>query len=242
MDKELDKIKKLLNLAKKNTSASEMLAALDKARKLAFKIGVDIKDIKANENVKKEVRKQRFRIKNKLTKKIAPYVIEQILQNFPIDYYYCGIYATEVDLMIYNDSHIDSEDIIFILQTIINYIGHQKNKQIYLYKKKGLSTKNVYNSYCTGFADAVDINFSQQTEEWGLIVCPSDEVVEECEKATEDMSSVSSSITLELPEQAYRNGERDGESYGRGVYNTGIEEKENNENIWKSGARERRIK
>jgi hypothetical protein len=213
------KIANLIDLANSTTSEAEMLASLKLARKLAFKLGIDINDVKSKE-VEEEVINTFHYFEHDIPRSVEIYVFDSVISNFPIEYIsffsHSDTKYKRTRIAFYYDKQVSINDVISIIDVVLKFLKFQKNKLLYKYRKQGKSTKDVYQSYCLGFSKTLDLIFKKQNEEYGLIVQTSSNVVAERNQLLESCTDINTR-SVKVNFEAYKEGLNDGKNFGRGL-------------------------
>lgn len=203
MEKILNKIKNLLDLANNNPNENEAMAAALKAQELMAKYNVELDqldDKPETHEITEEIYRQSG--KHEMKKwKIGLSVI--VAENFR-----CRTYT------------IDKKDVVFygykedakIALQVFTYLYEVGNKLAVRYynkcKKEGKETRGVMNTYLIGFRDGVREVLGKQCT--ALMIVTPKEVNESFDEMTKEWRSVKTTLRMSGDHDAYSNGKSDG--------------------------------
>lgn len=203
MEKILNKIKNLLDLANNNPNENEAMAAALKAQELMAKYNVELDqldDKPETHEITEEIYRQSG--KHEMKKwKIGLSVI--VAENFR-----CRTYT------------IDKKDVVFygykedakIALQVFTYLYEVGNKLAVRYynkcKKEGKETRGVMNTYLIGFRDGVREVLGKQCT--ALMIVTPKEVNESFDEMTKEWRSVKTTLRMSGDTSAYSSGKSDG--------------------------------
>lgn len=203
MEKILNKIKNLLDLANNNPNENEAMAAALKAQELMAKYNVELDqldDKPETHEITEEIYRQSG--KHEMKKwKIGLSVI--VAENFR-----CRTYT------------IDKKDVVFygykedakIALQVFTYLYEVGNKLAVRYynkcKKEGKETRGVMNTYLIGFRDGVREVLGKQCT--ALMIVTPKEVNESFDEMTKEWRSVKTTLRMSEDTSAYSSGKSDG--------------------------------
>lgn len=205
MEKVLNKIKNLLDLASNNPNENEAMAAALKAQELMAKYDIDSSAVNSD-NSENELYKARYTNSSKHEMKKWKEVLASIIaKNFCCKVYF--ITGDGKDVVFYGykkDAKIAVEVFKFLYETGNKLAVKYYNKC----KKEGKQTKGIMNTYLIGFCDGIKEVLDKQCTAL-MIVVP-----KEVEESFEEMSSGWKSSTTRLKvtnnTEAYKDGKTDG--------------------------------
>lgn len=204
MEKILNKIKNLLDLANNNPNENEAIAAALKAQELMAKYNIELDqldDKKETREIVEEIYHQSG--KHEMRKwKIGLAAI--IAQNFRCKTYFMG---GSNDVVFYGYK----EDAKIALQ-VFTYLYELGNKFAVRYynkcKKEGRETRGVMNTYLVGFRDgAAEVLGKQCT---ALMIVTPKEVTKSFEEMTKNWKTAKTRLNMSGDQAAYSNGKKDG--------------------------------
>lgn len=203
MEKILNKIKNLLDLANNNPNENEAIAAALKAQELMAKYNVELDqldDKKETREIVKEVYHQSDRHEMKKWKLGLAAIIAQ---NFRCKVYLLG--GKDVVFYGYKEDAKIALDVFTYLYEIGNKFAVRYYNKC---KKEGKETRGVMNTYLVGFRDGVAEVLEKQCT--ALMIVTPKEVTESYEEMTKGWKSVKSTLRLSGDTSAYSNGKSDG--------------------------------
>lgn len=204
MEKILNKIKNLLDLANNNSNENEALAAALKAQELMAKYNVELDQLdekKETREIVTEIYRQSG--KHEMRKwKIG--LASIIANNFRCKTFFIG---RRNDVAFYGfkeDAKIALQVFTFLYETGNKLAVRYYNKC----KKEGSSTQGVMNTYLVGFRDGVAEVLGKQCT--ALMIVTPKEVVESYEEMSKSFSSMTTHMTMSGDQNAYSDGKTDG--------------------------------
>ena len=203
MEKILNKIKNLLDLANNNPNENEAMAAALKAQELMAKYNIELDqldDKKETREIVEEIYRQSG--KHKMKKwKIG--LASIIAKNFRCKVYFLG----SKDVVFYGYK----EDAKIALQ-VFTYLYEIGNKFAVRYynkcKKEGRDTQGVMNTYLIGFREGVAEVLAKQCT--ALMIVTPKEVTESLDEMTKGWKSARTTLRHSGDAAAYMNGKSDG--------------------------------
>lgn len=203
MEKILNKIKNLLDLANNNPNENEALAAALKAQELMAKYNIELDQLDHKEETR-EIVKAVYRQSGKHEMKKWKIGLATIIaENFR-----CKVYF------------INKQDVVFcgykedakIALQVFTYLYEAGNKFAVRYynkcKKEGRETRGVMNTYLAGFRDGVKDVLGKQCT--ALMIVTPKEVTESFDEMTKNWKSSTTALRLSGDVAAYSNGKSDG--------------------------------
>ena len=204
MEKILNKIKNLLDLANNNPNENEALAAALKAQELMAKYNVELDQLdekKETREIVTEIYRQSG--KHEMRKwKIG--LASIIANNFRCKTFFLG---RQNDVAFYGfkeDAKIALQVFTFLYETGNKLAVRYYNKC----KKEGSSTQGVMNTYLVGFRDGVAEVLGKQCT--ALMIVTPKEVVESYEEMSKDFRSMTTRMNISGDQNAYSDGKTDG--------------------------------
>lgn len=203
MEKILNKIKNLLDLANNNPNENEAIAAALKAQELMAKYNIELDqldDKKETREIVKEIYHQSD--KHEMRKwKIS--LADIIAQNFK-----CKVYFMNKKDVVFYGYKEDAK----IALNVFTYLYEIGNKFAVRYynkcKKEGKETRGVMNAYLVGFNDGIAEVLEKQCT--ALMIVTPKEVTESFEEMTNGWKTIKSTLRLSGDTSAYSNGKSDG--------------------------------
>lgn len=203
MEKILNKIKNLLDLANNNPNENEAIAAALKAQELMAKYNIELDQL----NDKKETRE--------IVKEIYHQSDKHEMRKWKIGL--AGIIAQNFRCKVY---FMNKKDVVFygykedakIALNVFTYLYEIGNKFAVRYynkcKKEGKETRGVMNTYLVGFKDGVAEVLEKQCT--ALMIVTPKEVTESFDEMTNGWKTIKSTLRLSGDTSAYSNGKSDG--------------------------------
>lgn len=203
MEKILNKIKNLLDLANNNPNENEALAAALKAQELMAKYNIELDQLDHKEETR-EIVKAVYRQSGKHEMKKWKIGLATIIaENFRCKVYFIN----KQDVVFYGYK----EDAKIALQ-VFTYLYEAGNKFAVRYynkcKKEGRETRGVMNTYLAGFRDGVKDVLGKQCT--ALMIVTPKEVTESFDEMTKNWKSSTTTLRLSGDVAAYSNGKSDG--------------------------------
>lgn len=213
-EKIIERVKKLLSLANSN-NVNESESAMLKAQELMAKYKLSIKDIdvkEKNNEVVDIISDFEYTIRSQWKGTVALVIGE----NFG-----CHVYAN----VVYKNGRknrlkvcfIGEEENVEIVKIVYEYALKVCDERISKiqkdYKKKGLSTTGIPQSYGIGFATGLKAKYSEQlkaNQDWGLVVVKSKDVIEYTKNKK---LSKSNARTRYRENEHYSSGYTDGKNF-----------------------------
>lgn len=203
MEKILNKIKNLLDLANNNPNENEAIAAALKAQELMAKYNIELDQLDDKKETREIVKEVYHQSDKHEMKKWKIGLAGIIAQNFRCEVYLLGVKG----VVFYGYK----EDAKIALQ-VFSYLYEIGNKFAVRYynkcKKEGKETRGVMNTYLVGFRDGVAEVLEKQCI--ALMIVTPKEVTESYEEMTKDWKFVKSTLHLSGDTSAYSNGKSDG--------------------------------
>ena len=213
-EKIIERVKKLLSLANSN-NANESESAMLKAQELMAKYKLSIKDVdvkEKNNEVVDVVSDFEYTIRSQWKGTVALVIAE----NFGCDVYAHVVYKNGRKNKL-KVCFIGEEENVEIVKIVYEYalkVCDERIKKIQKdYKKKGLSTTGIPQSYGIGFATGLKAKYSEQlktNQDWGLVVVKSKDVIEYTKNKN---LSKSNARTRYRENEHYSSGYTDGKNF-----------------------------
>ena len=204
MDKMVEKISNLLDLANNNPNEHEAMAAALKAQELMAKYHIELADLNHNSGTK--IIEEYCKVEGSGPSKWRSLLAGIIAENFC-----CKVYMSETMFSKYvvfygyeNDAKIAKEVYTFLYDIGVKLARHQ----YYLAKREGRYTKYVMNTYLTGFCEGIREVLGKQCT--ALMVVVPEEVKTAFAEKTKDFKTTVSRITTSTNSGLYEAGVRDG--------------------------------
>lgn len=203
MEKILNKIKNLLDLANNNPNENEAIAAALKAQELMAKYDIELDqldDKKETREIVKEVYRQSGKHEMKRWKIGLASIIAE---NFRCKVYFIN----KQDVVFYGYK----EDAKIAIQ-VFTYLYEIGNKFAVRYynkcKKEGRETRGVMNAYLIGFRDGVAEVLEKQCT--ALMIVTPKEVTESFDEMAKNWKTSTTTLRMSGDTAAYSNGKSDG--------------------------------
>jgi len=204
MDKMVEKISNLLDLANNNPNEHEALAAALKAQELMAKYHIELADLNHDSGV--EIVEEFCKVEGSGPSKWRARLANVIAENFC-----CQVYLKETYLNSYvvfygyeHDARIAKEVFSFLFNAGIRLARHE----YYVAKKAGKYTKYVMNTYLLGFCQGISEVLAKQCT--ALMVVTPQEVKDSFEEMTKGFRHVQSTMKTRRDSDLYERGIRDG--------------------------------
>lgn len=205
MEKIMNKIKNLLDLANNNPNENEAIAAALKAQELMAKYNIELDQIDDKDPVNREISKEVYWSTGKHEMKKWKYGLAKIVS----DNFRCKYYCLDKNNIVFYGYKEDAKialQVFTYLYTVGNKLAVKYYNKI---KKEGRNTRGVMNTYLVGFRDGVRSVLEKQCTAL-MIVTPA-EVVENFEEMSKGFTSFSANLsTLGRSNAAYDVGKTDG--------------------------------
>lgn len=203
-EKIMNKIKNLLDLANNNPNENEAIAAALKAQELMAKYNIELDQLDDKVETR-EITEEVYRNTGKHEMKKWKYSLAGIIAtNFRCKNYFMG----RSDVVFYGykeDARIALQVFTYLYETG-NKLAVRKYNE---YKKAGLDTKGVMNTYLIGFRDGVKSVLEKQCT--ALMIVTPKEVNEQYKIRSATFTSMKNTIkTLGQNSKAYAEGKADG--------------------------------
>lgn len=203
MEKVLNKIKNLLDLANNNPSENEALSAALKAQELMAKHNIELDQLDDKKETR-EIVKEIYRASDKHEMKKWKIGLASIIaNNFRCKCYFLG----KKDVAFYGYK----EDAKIALQvfTFLYEVGNKFAVRYYhQYKKEGRDTKGIMNTYLFGFKEGIANVLEKQCT--ALMIITPKEVIDSYAKMSIGFGSISSRLSMSNDNEAYTSGIKDG--------------------------------
>lgn len=213
MEKILNKIKNLLDLANNNPNEHEAIAAALKAQELMAKHNIDISELDTDK-AEKEIYKATYNDDGKHTmKKWKVSLCGVVAKNFCCEVYFHG---TSVVFYGYKkDAKIAVEVFRFLYEAGNKFAVRYYNKC----KKEGKSTRGVMNTYLTGFVLGIKEVLDKQCT--ALMIITPKEVTDSFKEMSKNWGHKSANLKMNGDYDAYNQGKIDGKetATARGIEN-----------------------
>lgn len=205
MEKIMNKIKNLLDLANNNPNENEAIAAALKAQELMAKYNIELDQIDDKDPVNREISKEVYWSTGKHEMKKWKYGLAKIVS----DNFRCKYYCLDKNNIVFYGYKEDAKialQVFTYLYTVGNKLAVKYYNKI---KKEGKDTRGVMNTYLVGFRDGVKSVLEKQCTAL-MIVTPA-EVVENFEEMSKGFTRFSANLsTLGRSNAAYDVGKTDG--------------------------------
>lgn len=207
MEKILNKIKNLLDLANNNPNEHEAMAAALKAQELMAKYNIDSSAVDSDKS-EKELYEATY--KNSSKHEMKKWKVK--LSNIIARNFCCKVYFIEnggKDVVFYGfkkDATIAVEVFKFLYETGNKLAVKYYNKC----KKEGRNTKGVMNTYLIGFCEGIAEVLDRQCT--ALMIVTPKEVEEVFTEMTADWKHINTSLKITSDTRAYNEGKTDGKN------------------------------
>lgn len=203
MEKILNKIKNLLDLANNNPNENEAIAAALKAQELMAKYNIELDQLDDKKETREIVEEIYHQSDKHEMRKWKIGLADIIAQNFR-----CKVYFMNKKDMVFYGYKEDAK----IALNVFTYLYEIGNKFAVRYynkcKKEGEETRGVMNTYLVGFKDGVAEVLEKQCT--ALMIVTPKEVTESFEEMTSGWKTIKSTLRLSGDTSAYSNGKSDG--------------------------------
>ena len=149
IEKIIEKIRNLMDLANNNPNENEALAAALKAQQLMAKYNVHMENLKEDATDDKIAKKVFDGSDYTGNRKWRPILAMTIAQNFRCKYYLSG------NCIVFYGYENDAEIALNVFKMLISVGTKLSQKEYYERKKNGLSTKGIMNAFLMGFCEGV---------------------------------------------------------------------------------------
>lgn len=210
MDKMVEKISNLLDLANNNPNENEALAAALKAQELMAKYHIELADLDHDAGI--EIVEESCKVDVSGPSKWKVKLANIIAENFCCKVYHKeerGIFTktTRNYVVFYgyeHDAKIAREVFTFLFETGIKLARHE----YYVAKKAGKYTKYVMNTYLMGFCEGIREVLAKQCT--ALMVVTPKEVIDSYNEMSQGFKTQRSRVTIGSDSGVYERGIRDG--------------------------------
>lgn len=203
MEKILNKIKNLLDLANNNPNENEAIAAALKAQELMAKYNIELDQLEDKKETREIVEEIYHQSDKHEMRKWKIGLADIIAQNFR-----CKVYFMNKKDVVFYGYKEDAK----IALNVFTYLYEIGNKFAVRYynkcKKEGEETRGVMNTYLVGFKDGVAEVLEKQCT--ALMIVTPKEVTESFEEMTSGWKTIKSTLRLSGDTSAYSNGKSDG--------------------------------
>lgn len=203
MEKILNKIKNLLDLANNNPNENEAIAAALKAQELMAKYNIELDQLDDKKETREIVEEVYYQSDKHEMRKWKIGLAGIIAQNFR-----CKVYFMNKNDVVFYGYKEDAK----IALNVFTYLYEIGNKFAVRYynkcKKEGKETRGVMNTYLVGFKDGVAEVLEKQCT--ALMIVTPKEVTESFEEMTSGWKTIKSTLRLSGDTSAYSNGKSDG--------------------------------
>lgn len=203
MEKILNKIKNLLDLANNNPNENEAIAAALKAQELMAKYNIELDQLDDKKETREIVKEVYHQSSKHEMKKWKIGLAAIIAQNFRCKTYLLG----GKDVVFYGfkeDAKIALEVFTYLYEIGNKFAVRYYNKC----KKEGKETRGVMNTYLVGFRDGVAEVLEKQCT--ALMIVTPKEVTESYDEMSKGWKEMKSTLRLSGDTSAYSNGKSDG--------------------------------
>ena len=203
MEKILNKIKNLLDLANNNPNENEAIAAALKAQELMAKYNIELDQLDDKKETRELVKEVYYQSGKHEMKKWKIGLAAIIAQNFRCKTYFLG----GQDVVFYGfkeDAKIALEVFTYLYEIGNKFAVRYYNKC----KKEGKETRGVMNTYLVGFRDGVAEVLEKQCT--ALMIVTPKEVTESYDEMSKGWKKMKSTLRLSGDTSAYSNGKSDG--------------------------------
>lgn len=203
IEKVLERVKNLLDLANNNPNENEAIAAALKAQELMAKYNIEMDQLDDKKEVREIVKEVYHQSSKHEMKKWKVCLANIIAKNFR-----CKTYLINYRDVVFYGYKEDAE----IALQVFTYLYELGNKFAVRYynkcKKEGKETRGVMNTYLVGFTDgAAEVLGKQCT---ALMIITPKEVTESFDEMTRDWKTTKSTLRILGDNTAYSNGKKDG--------------------------------
>lgn len=203
MEKIMNKIKNLLDLANNNPNENEAIAAALKAQELMAKYNIELEQLD-DKKENREIVKMIYEDDGKHTMKKWKYGLGAIIaKNFR-----CKMYLLDRSNLVFYGY---KEDATIALQ-VFTYLYEIGNKfafrEYYKIKKAGHSTKGVMNTYLVGFREGIRTHLEKQCT--ALMLVTPREITENYQKMMMGAKTVVHKLNVKHDSKLYKKGIADG--------------------------------
>lgn len=207
MEKIMNKIKNLLDLANNNPNENEAIAAALKAQELMAKYDIELAQLDDATEQNREIVEEIYRNNGKHDMKKWRYSLATIIaKNFRCKNYFLN--RKDVVFYGYKEDAKIAVQVFAYLYEIGNKLAFKKYYEI---KKQGLPTKGVMNTYLIGFRDGIKSDLEKQCTT--LMIITPQEVTDKFEEKAKNFKRVNGIIkTLGRNNSVYNDGFTDGKN------------------------------
>lgn len=205
MEKILNKIKNLLDLANNNPNEHEAIAAALKAQELMAKYNIEIEQLEDQKPESREIVKEVYRQSGKHEMRKWKLGLASIIaDNFRCKTYFMG---SSKDVVFYG--YREDAKIALQVFTFLYEIGNKFAVRYYnKCKKEGKDTRGIMNTYLAGFRSGVAEVLQKQCT--ALMIVTPKEVTESYDEMTKNWGTCKSTLRVTSDAAAWADGKRDG--------------------------------
>lgn len=201
----VERIRKLLSLAESDNE-NEATQAMAKAQELMAKHNIELKEV---ENKMSEVIEKAT---GEYTMKKWVFTLASVIaENFRCECFFRG-WRTRKTVFIGFEEDVEIASLLY--NATVNFIEKSSNKQYRKFKKLGMNTQGVKQSYAMGFIKGLNRKFEEQksqNQEWGLVLKTPKDVKESFNKKKFD-GEINLGVTISNID-AMVNGIEDGRNF-----------------------------
>jgi hypothetical protein len=190
MEKIMNKIKNLLDLANNNPNENEAIAAALKAQELMAKNNIELAQLDDATPQNREIAEEIYRNNGKHDMKKWRYGLAGIIaKNFRCEYYFLG--RQDVVFYGYKEDAKIALQVFAYLYEIGNKLAFKKYYDV---KKQDLPTKGVMNTYLIGFRDGIKSDLEKQCT--ALMIVTPQEVTDKFEEKAKNFKSMTHTLKI----------------------------------------------
>lgn len=190
MEKIMNKIKNLLDLANNNPNENEAIAAALKAQELMAKYDIELAQLDDVDPQDREITEEIYRNNGKHDMKKWRYGLATIIaKNFRCKNYFLG--RQNVVFYGYKEDAKIAVQVFAYLYEIGNKLAFKKYYEV---KKQGLPTRGVMNTYLIGFRDGIKSDLEKQCT--ALMIVTPQEVTDKFEEKAKGMKSMTNNVKI----------------------------------------------
>lgn len=205
MEKILNKIKNLLDLANNNPNEHEAMAAALKAQELMAKYDIDSSALDSDKSEKELYKAIVHDTGKHEMKKWKVNLARVIARNFCCKYYFITGDGMSVVFYGFKKDATIAAEVFKFLYAAGNKLAVRYYNQC---KKEGRNTRGVMNTYLDGFCDGIKDVLDRQCT--ALMIVVPKEVEESYTEMSKDFRTMQNTIRMSNDRRAYDNGRRDG--------------------------------
>lgn len=202
MEKIIEKIKNLLDLARNNPNEHEAMAAALKAQELMAKYHIDSREVEGQKLTEEIIESELFvRSGDKWKFKLA----HIISINFC-----CKVYYRGRERIVFYGYKKDAEIATQVFQFLFETGNKLADRCYYEYYKQNRPTKGVKNQYLIGYCDGIKDVLGRQCT--ALMIVTPKEVKDSFAEKTKNFGTMTSTLKARHDSDVYNKGRRDGVS------------------------------